>query len=101
MNFKDFCKTEQSKNVNNSKINPSNEERFNPNNNIDIDNITQKANEYSKLSNSDLVSEFLKEARKKKGGYSSEEIRNLQNLLFPMLNEDQKKYFNELMNMVK
>ena len=47
------------------------------------------------------MTEFLKESRKKEGGYSSEEINKIKDVLFPLLNADQQKYFYELMNMVK
>ena len=103
MDFKDFCKTEESK-----KANSVNSNNMNKNNNlndattnINKEDINKKIDKYSKFSKDELMTEFLKESRKKEGGYSSEEINKIKDVLFPLLNADQQKYFYELMNMVK
>ncbi len=66
--------------------------------NINIDNIKDSINKYSGLNYDELLNEFIKLNKQKKinGETNYEEIENLKNNLYPMLNDEQKQKFNEL-----
>lgn len=66
--------------------------------NINIDNIKDSINKYNGLNYDELLNEFIKLNKQKKinGETNYEEIENLKNNLYPMLNDEQKQKFNEL-----
>ncbi len=96
MNFKDFCKTDESRKE-------KKDEKMYKENNADKKSVEDKLNKYSKLSSEELMTEFIKESQsvKDKGGYNSDQIEMMRNVLFPHLSEEQKRYFETLIGMVK
>jgi len=75
----------------------------------DIKNETNKEsleevyNKYSKLDNDALMNEFIKVSleRKKRGELSDSYFENIKNTLFPYLTEEQKIYYNNLVDKIK
>ena len=60
-------------------------------------------NKYSKYSNEDLMSEFLKLTAEKKcnGELSNNEIEKMKSTILPLLNEEQKNNLEKILNVVK
>ena len=67
------------------------------------DNIEQLIDKYSNYSESELMSEFLKESEKRKenGEFTDEKLNGIKSILSPYLDESQKQKLNDLLNMVK
>lgn len=89
-NFSDFVKMENSNaNVHNNEVNK--------------DQLEKMIDDYSKLSENDLMKEFIKLTleKKKNGTLNDDELENIKNTIIPFLNEDQKNNLNKLLNMVK
>ena len=64
--------------------------------------IEDQIKKYEKLSQSELMQEFIKESKKQKrnGNLDSEKINNIKNTLTPFLSSDQQKQLDYLMGMV-
>ena len=58
---------------------------------------------YQNMSQSDLMSELIKEASRMKqnGSLNSDSLNVLKNTLAPMLNEQQKSMLNNILNQIK
>ena len=72
-------------------------------NKIKKESIEDMYEKYSKLDSSSLMDEFIKISleRKKKGELSDTYFENIKSTLFPYLSEDQKNYYNELVDKIK
>ena len=59
-------------------------------------------NKYSKFSNSELMSEFMRMTYEKKmrGDLTTQELNNIKSTIVPFLNEEQKINLEKLINMV-
>ena len=67
------------------------------------DNISALIEKYSKLSNDELMSEFIKEGEKKKqnGELDDNHITKIKSILAPYLSQEQSEKLNNLLNKVK
>lgn len=72
-------------------------------NEINKESIEEVYNKYSKLDNDSLMNEFIKVSleRKKRGELSDSYFENIKNTLFPYLTEEQKTYYNNLVDKIK
>lgn len=72
-------------------------------NEINKESIEEVYNKYSKLNNDALMNEFIKVSleRKKRGELSDSYFENIKNTLFPYLTEEQKIYYNNLVDKIK
>ena len=70
---------------------------------VDSEYLQGLINNYSKLSPSDLMNEFMKLSAEKKrnGSLNDNEILRIKQTIFPYLNESQKHMFNNLMEGIK
>ena len=105
MDFKDFCNTPESKQVGDKKVTPNvcyAGESLNVNNDKTV-NIESMIEDYSKLGQEELLQEFLKESlvAKESGFFDDDKIGSMRSILEPFLNNEQKKYFENFMEMVK
>jgi hypothetical protein len=66
--------------------------------NEDIEELIHKYSEYSQ---SELMSEFMRETEKRKGEFSDEKLSSIKNILTPYLDDNQQQKLNDLLNMVK
>lgn len=80
-------------NVNNSKCCTEEETR----------RIEETIEKYSSYSSEELLQEYLgKTAQSKASGkYSEEKMNKIKEAILPMLNDEQKKYLDQLLDMVK
>ena len=67
------------------------------------ENLQSKIDEYSNYSSDKLISEFVRLTieKKRKGELSDFELEKLKSTITPMLNDEQKKTLENLMQMVK
>ena len=67
------------------------------------ENIEELYHKYSKLDNQSLMDEFIKLSieRKRKGELTDGYFDNLKNTLFPYLTDEQKIYYENLVNKIK
>ncbi len=96
-NFSDYIK-------NNNSASYNSDNKSNDINTIKTNEALQnKIDEYSRYSSDKLLSEFMKLTieKKRKGELSDNELEKLKNTITPMLNNEQKKSLEELINMVK
>jgi len=102
MNFKDFCKTDESKikreKYDENELQGCKKESLNKEN-----ELKEKIDKYSSYSQKELLEEFLLKSQeaKSKGVYEEDNINSIKSSLFPYLSEEQKEKFNNLINMVK
>ncbi|HBP43581.1 MAG TPA: hypothetical protein DD621_02740 [Clostridiales bacterium] len=77
-------------------------ERIKEENPEETKDIEDQIKKYEKLSQSELMQEFIKESKKQKrnGNLDSEKINNIKNTLTPFLSSDQQKQLDYLMGMV-
>ena len=77
-------------------------ERIKEENPEETKDIEDKIKKYEKLSQSELMQEFIKESKKQKrnGNLDSEKINNIKNTLTPFLSSDQQKQLDYLIGMV-
>ena len=77
-------------------------EDINANNHVS-DRLQAMIEEYSGLSENELLKEFLSKTieRKMKGDLSNDELEKIKETISPMLNDLQKNKMNELFEMVK
>lgn len=101
MNFKSYIEKNEPKVDNNYSQN--NKKVNNNSSKLDEDNIEKMYNNYSKLNQQELLNEFIKESKlaKNNGTFSDEKIQNMKEVLSPYLTDEQKQYFDDLINMVK
>ena len=66
------------------------------------ESLEQKYDQYSKMGNDQLMSEFLRMSRQRmaEGSLDAQEMQRIQETLFPYLSEEQKKKFQELMGLI-
>ncbi len=102
MNFKDFCKTEKSKEEAKETI-ETKVKKDNNANKINENDVKEKLEQYSNYSQEELLQEFLSQSQsaKEKGVYNDKNIESIKSTLFPFLSEEQRKKFDSLINMVK
>ena len=93
-NFSDYVKNE------NNNINSDNTYRDNVNKNEKLEEMIEN---YSKLSENDLMKEFMRLTleKKKNGNLSDKELENIKNTILPFLNNEQKDNLEKLIKMVK
>ena len=86
--FSEYIKTNVQKDVSNNTHEEMNMEQ--------LEDIIEK---YNKLSPEELMSEFIKESNKIKqhGGLEDNQIKKIENVLKPYLNEQQQNMFDSLM----
>lgn len=67
------------------------------------ESIEELYNRYSKYDNQSLLDEFLKLSieRKRKGELTDEYFQNLKNTLSPYLTDEQKDYYDNLVDKIK
>lgn len=67
------------------------------------ESIEDMYEKYSKLDSNSLMDEFIKVSleRKRKGELSDSYFENIKNTLFPYLSEEQKIYYNDLVDKIK
>lgn len=96
--FSDYTNSKIDDNINFEKV-----EEFKNEKPQDYENIENMINQYSNLSQNELLSEFLKMAyeKKKNGTLTEGDIANLRNTIYPMLTPQQKQNFDNLMNVIK
>ena len=77
-------------------------ERIKEENPEETKDIEDQIKKYEKLSQSELMQEFIKESKKQKrnGNLDSEKNNNIKNTLTPFLSSDQQKQLDYLMGMV-
>lgn len=68
-----------------------------------IGNIEENLNKYKNLSQNDLMNELFKEANRMKenGSLNEESLNMLKNTLSPILDSEQNKKLNEIINKIK
>lgn len=96
-NFSDYIKSNDSKNVNDNKVNKQSE-------NVDSkENLEKLIDKYSKLNPNDLFGEFIKLTyeKKKKGELKKSEIENIKTTIMPYLNQEQKENLMKILDMVE
>ena len=100
-NLRDFIKQKQSPNT--SKTDETNFDNLVKDNPEKIENIQENLKKYQNMSQSDLMSELIKEASRMKqnGSLNSDSLNVLKNTLAPMLNEQQKSLLNNILNQIK
>jgi hypothetical protein len=95
-NFSDFIKSEkQNENIENSKYNDEKQ--------INKENLEDMINNYSTLSQDELLSEFMKLTidKKKKGVLDENELNTIKSTIEPFLNNEQKSNLDKILNMVR
>ena len=72
-------------------------------NNFSKDRLQSMIDDYSGLSENELLKEFLSKTmeRKVKGELNDDELEKIKDTISPMLNDSQKKKMNELFDMVR
>lgn len=90
-NFNDY--------INNASSNVENIKEERPSD----ESLENLINEYQKLSNDELLNEFMRMTieKKKKGGLTQKELDNMKNTLMPFLNNEQKVALQKLLDMVE
>lgn len=90
-NFNDY--------INNTSSNVENIKEERPSD----ESLENLINEYQKLSNDELLNEFMRMTieKKKKGGLTQKELDNMKNTLMPFLNNEQKVALQKLLDMVE
>lgn len=78
-------------------------EEFKHNNAGTYNNINQLYNQYSSMSGDAIFNEFLKVANEKKrnGTLNLDYLNNMKSVMFPYLTDEQKKVFNNLLNILR
>ena len=68
-----------------------------------VENIQENLKKYQNMSQSDLMSELIKEASRMKqnGSLNDGSLNVLKNTLMPMLNDQQKNMLNTILNQIK
>ncbi len=84
-------------------INDLSENKNNYQEKLKEENYEEMISKYSKLSSSELISEFLRltSEKKKQGALSDNEMESIINTLSPYLDNEQRENLNNLMSMVK
>lgn len=92
--FSDYIKEDNLKNISNESKTTNTAEK---------QNLENLINKYSSYSEDKLLSEFIKLTieKKSRGELTKDELSNMYNVISPMLNSEQKKKLNELINMVE
>ena len=92
--FSDYIKEDNLKNISNESKTTNTAEK---------QNLENLINKYSSYSEEKLLSEFIKLTieKKSRGELTKDELSNMYNVISPMLNSEQKKKLNELINMVE
>ncbi len=103
-NLRDFLyqkNSQQKENQNNGDT--KNFEKLVNDNPEKIENIQENLKKYQNMSQNDLMSELVKEATRMKqnGSLNENSLNVLKNTLMPMLNDQQKKMFNNILNQIK
>lgn len=103
-NLRDFLyqkNSQQKENQNNADT--KNFEKLVNDNPEKIENIQENLKKYQNMSQNDLMSELVKEATRMKqnGSLNENSLNVLKNTLMPMLNDQQKKMFNNILNQIK
>lgn len=90
-NFSDYIKRTNLDSENNNVVNKSDE------------NLEEMIDKYSKLSDNDLMKEFLKLTieKKKQGKLNDKELEILKNTITPYLDDNQKNSLENLLDMIK
>ena len=85
-----------------SDFNPASNNTYH-NKSMDNDYLQGLINNYSKLSQDELMSEFMKLSAEKKrnGTLNNTEINRIKTTIFPYLNDGQKQMFENLMAGIK
>jgi catalase len=67
------------------------------------EDIKKAYDKYSNMEEQDLMSELIKttQAQKEAGTLDEEQIKSTYNMIYPMLNDEQKKKLNELIKVIK
>lgn len=70
-------------------------------NNNEREKIENMYNKYSKMDKNSLLNEFIKISTEKRrsGELTKEYVQNLRNNIYPYLNNEQKQYFEHLVNL--
>lgn len=94
-NFSDFIKNEKNDNYT-STINTEEKQ-------VDKDKLEDMIENYSHLSQDELMNEFLKLTmeKKKKGALTDSELNNIKSTILPFLNEEQKSNLEKVLNLVR
>lgn len=94
-NFSDFVKNESKEKY---TSNSNKEERQ-----VDKDNLEEMIENYSALSQDELMNEFMKLTleKKKKGVLTEKELESLKSTIVPFLNDEQKLNLEKILTMVR
>ena len=67
------------------------------------DKLEEMISEYQKLSDNELMNEFMRLTleKKRKGELDSRELNNVKNTILPFLNNEQKTHLEKIINMVE
>ena len=103
MDIRDFYKSTQEKQNQNTSTNSSNKQSTTTGSNQDFSQYQDTINKYKDLSQQDLYKELFNQADqlKSEGKLDQNMLNTLSNTLSPMLNDEQRELLNNLINRIK